>query len=351
MELRQRALKAMEDLLSVQWRAPRNISYRKNGCVGAKLFHYETDKIYAGIPYTNGDMGLMQFLEYYDEESGMLKFDGTNEEFNQQLGGTCACGVMWSWCTVCHSLTGEFVNYDMVKKYGCIPVGSYEYDYSIDSFRELQTKDIMEKHGKDVMFDAYAHVLPADAVESSNNNHTMMCLSPAHTVYTEDGKIDGEESYIIIRDQRGGYKKDFYEVEEDGETVHYSGRTAFKYSFNRLWDEWYLPVTTAEFLGTEPYQPAEVALDCEVKSLADLQNASVRCNYPMAVVKVIAADADGAESRIAMRTIRKKEVRSGLARNCPISELHLEVPGWAKKIRLEVVATTGEVFTPVQLDV
>ena len=108
-ELRKRAMQALRDFLSVQWRTHKKIAHSKNGAVSHKRFIYEADNTYAGVPYTDAGKGLFQFLEFYDEQTGRLQFYGDGAAFNENIGGTCACGVCWSLSTVSHSLYGCFI--------------------------------------------------------------------------------------------------------------------------------------------------------------------------------------------------------------------------------------------------
>ena len=361
-QLRETAIQAMRDILSIQWHTETDRTYQKSGCVGAKIFMYHPEKIYAGLPYSNGDKGLFQFMEFYDQETGKLLFEGDGPEFNTTLGCTCAGGVMWGWSAVCHTLTGSFVNYNMVKKYGCYPLGGLTYDETIDTFEDLHTKIVCEENGKDAVFNAYTLVQPADAVASSNDNHTMMVIAPAHVVYTSEGEIDGEESYIMIQDQWAGAKGNgnFFEFEEEGQIVHYSGRREEKYTFNRLYSKWYIPVSTAELLGTEPYQAPWVKFEGCSETWEKLLEGKLTCNYPMAVIKLILADAEGKELLLRRALINKWDVLSGKARGFALSEFSEGLAedlaaameaGNAYTLRLDVTVTNGEVFIPAQVAV
>ena len=362
-ELRQMAVKAMMDYLSVQWYTEEKITYNKSGAAGGKTYIHQAMTNYAGLPYTNGDKGLIQFLEYYDHETGKLLFDGSAVEFNQLIGGTCACGVMWSWSTVCDSLTGKFVNYNMVKKYGCIPVGDYTYDYNISDYSlDLSTETICKQNGKDVIFASYAKTLPADGLTSSPDNHAMMVIEPATVKYKPDGSIDGNRSYLMIADQRGGTAGDgnFYEKYENGETLHYSGRTSYKYTFNQLYDLWYLPVTTAEFAGLEPYKAPEVKFGLDTYAIVEeLAQGEILSNFPICVLKINLVDADGNAQEIVNFQCDKIDVFMGLARKLPLKNYSsvLKTATLEKKmesgksytLKVDVTVSNGEKFTVAQL--
>ncbi len=367
-ELRQMAVKAMMDYLSIQWYTEEKITYNKTGAAGGKTYIHQAMTTYAGLPYTNGDKGLIQFLEYYDHETGKLLFDGSAVEFNQLIGGTCACGVMWSWATVCDSLTGLFVNYNMVPKYGCIPVGGYTFGEGIDmnsinSYNlDLSTEQICKNNGQQTIFAAYAQCLPADGLASSPDNHAMMVIEPATVKYKPDGTIDGNRSYLMIADQRGGQAGDgnFYEKYEDGETLQFSGRTSYKYTFNQLYDLWYIPVTTAEFLGLEPYKAPEVSFSQETyTTVEDIAKGQILSNYPVCVLKVKLVDADGNAVDLVNFQTDKNDIYTGLARKLPLNNFATVLKtdavqtkmeaGKSYTVKVDVTVTNGQTFTVAQL--
>lgn len=349
-ELRERAVQAMRDHLSIQWATANKLVYSKTGPVSGKRFIFDADTIFAGLPYTNGDKGLFQFLEYYDHNTGVLRFYGDGQEFNQVMGCTCAGGVMWGWSTVCHTLTGRFVNFYMVPKWGVYPVGSYTFPSEINSFLDYSTKRIIEENGIDCILDAYNQVQPADAFTSSPEDHTMMCISTPHVEYDENGKIDLEKSYVMIMDQRGGYEDGFYDRAEGDDLVHYSGRLSYRYSYAMLLQESYIPVTPGELSGTVPYQRAKAEYLGEAGTAADLLSGTVTCNYPMAVLKVILTKENGAEIMVARHLFTKMEVESGVARRYELKEFSDSLSSLqGKSLRLEVTATNGEVAIPVMV--
>jgi len=269
-EMRQRAVEAMRDMLSIQWCTETFVTYRKNGAVSNKIFTHAPGNTFCGLPYADHNGSLFTFLEYYDHETGILTVGGDGDTFNKSVGNTCTGSVMWAWSAVCDSLSGPYVNYNMVKFHGCYPIGDYTYP-TITSYKQYSTQKICEENGKDAIFGGYALCLPADAVTSSPDDHGMMIVEPAHVEYLADGSIDGDKSYLVIQDQRAGTGSLFYEIEEDGEIHHYSGRTYHKYTFNQLYNKWYIPCRPAEFMEGDPYtQPVVTLSTPEPADLSEL---------------------------------------------------------------------------------
>lgn len=350
-EMRLRAIQAMKDLLSVQWCTHRKIAHSKTGAVSGKRFIYEAHITHAGLPYSNGGKGLFQFMEFYDQQTGMLQFYGTPEEFNDMIGCTCAGGVMWGLSSVCHTLNGRFINFCMTPKFGCFPVGNYHIDPEIENYREYQTSRIINENGIELIIDAYTKIQPADAVTSSDKDHTMMCIDYPVVVHSQDGKIDLDSSYVMVQDQRGGFKEGFYTVRNGDDLIHYSGRTEFKYTFRMLLNEFYIPLTTKEFMGQEPYERAMVSFsDSHCTTRQQLIAGSVTSNYPMAIIKLNLVKNNGLKVMVDRYMFDRIDPYNGLARNFPMARMAQTIENaQGRSLEVEVTAPNGEVIIPVTI--
>lgn len=347
-QMRARAVLALQDFLSIQWRTHQKIAHNKKGAVSRKRFIYEAENLYAGLPYTDAGMGLFQFLEYYDEESGRLRFYGDGQDFNHKIGGTCACGVCWSLATVCSSVSGCFINFYMTPKNGYFPVGDFKIPEDLDDYRNYHTSRIIEEAGIDTILEAYAQVLPADAVTSSDRDHTMMVIEAPTVVRDKNGRIDPEKSTVVIADQQGGKGDGFYDVRCEDDIIHYSGRIRFSYTFAALLKMRYIPVTPAEFLGKKPYERARVTLDGAADSIDELLKLTVSTNYPMAVIKVLLERGNGHVTPAAFYHFNRRDPHSGLARAFPLARFAEELKGVeGKSLTVEVTCSNGEILRPV----
>lgn len=366
-ELRETAVRAMHDMLSIQWSVTDGFMYNKTGAVSHKDYIYNPDTIYCGLPYADGQTNIYVWWEYYNPETGRLDMQGDGQWLNDTLGNTCAGSLMWAWSTVCDSLTGKYVNTSMVPKYGCIPVGDYKIknDMVLDEFREeagaYSTAMVCAENGLAVMLESYAQIKMADAITNSKSEHTMMVIENATVVRDADGNIDPIQSYVILQDQAAGTSttpSTFYEhTGEDGNLYHYTGRTgpiAVKMTFKELFDASYIPVTTAEFLGREAYVKPEIKFSKEnCTGFEDIYTGVVTSNYPMSMFKIIATDKKGNETTLLSVYFDRYDVQGsaagmmdGKARNYKISGDRMLIEEAVKGLAAGEYTITGEVTEP-----
>ncbi len=348
-QLRQTAVQAMRDLLSVQWCSPDGLAYYKNG--SKKHFQYPKDMTFGGVMYTGASASLFHFLEYYDHETGQLNYPGTADELKMEMGSACADTLLWGWATVTNSTFGGYYPSTMVQKNGYLLVGEYTYNASLNSYYLMSTEDIIKENGQQVMARSYAQALPADALVSSTADHAMMVIEAPYVETKSDGSIDTAASYIMIQDQRGGIGAGFYEVEHENYTVHHSGRISQKFTFDELLEKNYIPVTAPEFTGKKAYDAPEVSVNGEFKSLAELLELSIESNYPLALINIRATDAKGKETLID-KVLFNGNAESGVPRSYALNKSYalknLDTAAY-ESLTIEVVSSTGKRFTAVDL--
>lgn len=349
-ELRETAVRAMRDLLSVQWYTEDDISYYKKG--SKTNFRYPKEMTFGGVIYSGASTGLLHFLEFYNSETGELSYPGSVDEMKESIGSACADSVLWSWSTVCNSISGGYYPTTMVYLNGFLPVGDYTYNRNTNTYYTCPTNDIIKNNGTEVMLDAYSKTLPADALISTTQDHALMVIEAPVVVYTGDNKIDPEQSYVMIQDQRGGDRGNYYDVEHDGYTVHHSGRISFKFTFQDLLDKNYIPVTAAEFIGEKAYEPATVTVEGgNVDSIAALKDSKIVSNYPIAVLNLIVKNSKGEETNI-KRILINAASSNGPDKSYELKKLSILDSLDTEKytsLKIEVVSSTGQRFTPVEL--
>ena len=351
MEMRMMAVQAMRDILCIQWHTESQINYRKNGPLNHKQFVYEPRKTYAGLLYSTASTGIFQFLEYYNYNTGCLEYPGTADELKLEIGNSCADALLWGWSAVCNSITGGFYPTMMVPSNGYKIVGSYTFRQNIQSYNEMPSYAIIDINPKDVMLDAYAKMLPADALISTKENHALMVIEPSVVVYHADGTIDSANSYVMIQDQKAGGSKSFKDV-VNGIPIQYSGRLSAKYTFDKLLEKKYIPVTAAEFTGEKDYEQATVTVNGpNCSSVSALKDITVEANYPLAVINILSIDSSGNQTVLEKAMFGGSSMH-GVPRSYALSEMDgIEnlSPAAGCTVKVEVVVSTGERFYPIEL--
>ena len=361
--LRQMAVRCMHDQLDIMWKTPKDLIFTTRPGIWMpnskdKTTAYLENKIYHGLPYVRAGTALPQWYEFYDTTTGVLDFPGDGKQLWLTLGHSCASCVVYSWYSVCNSLGGKFAQRFMVPKNGCLPVAPLKVPEEIESYLDYSTGKIIEDNGKDVLFEAYANVQAADALNTQPNNHVMMAITSATVVRNADGIIDPDRSFIMIQDQRSGegrYESGFYEYLEDGTVERYSGRCEYQASFRELCDEGYIPLTTAEFMGTKPYEQATATFDGNIDTLEGIVNGKVTANYPICVLKVNLFDHLSRENFTFKKLLKVDDIGNGLGASYPMI-LHEDILQlWAKKesfnLKIEVVLSNNQTFCVVDTNV
>lgn len=350
MQMRLTAVRAMQDLLSIQWCSPEGIGYNKAG--SKKFFEYPRGLTFGGVMYTGASAGLFHFLEYYDYDTGRFVYPGPVDEMKMKVGSACTDSLLWSWSTVCTSVSCAYFPSALVPANGFIPVGSYTFDDSIKSYYQLSTAKIVEDNGLQTMAWSYAKMQPADILVSSTADHGLMVLESPYVLANPDGSINTSASYVMIQDQRGGVGAGFYDVEHDGYTVCHSGRISQKFTFDELFAGHYIPVTAPEFIGEKEYEQPTVTVEGgSYSSLADLSRLTVSSNYPLAVININATDKSGKVTNVEKILFNGLE-ETGVPRSYALADSQAlkEADASWSKLEIEVVTSTGKRFIPIELD-
>ena len=307
---------------SVIWRADCDVHYT---CYG-KAMLIEKGKLYSGVPYAHSGGSLTSFFDYaettdeygYPVLTGLAAeaFDGTDAITNR-LGNDCSSAVIFAWSQIGASVedqvgTGTGIRtYNMIPKYGFIPVGDYVYE--IDGDRVTNTKEVILINGNDKIYECYAQLQKADAVvKRAGSGHAMMVVS-VNVVYDETGKIDPNKSEVIFLDQRqssqqGGNTTFVDEV--SGETVYRIGGVDFKSTFSRMLSNGYLPVTCKELIDPSPLSEP-VVTDSETEySVVNILTGTISCNWFIDAVTMTITDANGQQVQKATVSTNRNSYRN-----------------------------------------
>ncbi len=264
--------------------------------------HYMTQgKVYGGFPYLHGAGNVYRMLEYYDEETGEVDMAeaGKNQRF---FGNFCSYGSAWGFSRVVNSASHQLTQ-DMVPMNGYIPLGSYKMNMDLTKFPENETVAICNDNGKQVMYESYALLKPADALVYYTTGGHIIMVSSVHVEKAADGTIDGEKSYVTFIDQATA---EWESKLANGNSYEVQGGVDKKYTFSKLFNAAYIPYTFAEFRGTDPVEAGEVKIDTDKTELTldELIASTVTANYIISDVFVEFIGNDG-------KTADTKVIRTG----------------------------------------
>lgn len=258
----------------------------------------EPGLVYAGLPYKGSSTGsLYRLLDYMDPETGVVDVTKAGKNVGT-FGGMCSSGCYWAWARVMNSCDYLWCN-DSVVKRGYLRVGPYTYD---DNWIRLindgiqGTDDVCRENGVQVMFQSYAAMDVADGLIAvwEKNGHTMMCSIAPVVVYNEDGTINGTESFLCVTEQGGHWDPG---VSPSGIAYQYEYSKDKKFTFQKLYDQCYMPFTFGEFIGTDPIEETECTISHTGDTITKSQifKTVVTSNYNISDIYVYIHDENGSE--------------------------------------------------------
>jgi len=291
-EIRAMAVKAMRDALTVKWTAPAPYILDKYMTdLSSRFLRFRTDRVYSGMAYTNGNTGILTWLQFYDAETGEMKADMPTIAY--ELGNACFIGAMWGWSAVLPDwwlwqAPDTFLQEDVVA------VGPYRLEREKwILLHDYSTTALCNLNGEQVLYESYACVLPADLLSyrRPEDDHTVMAVEAAQVVRLPDGRIDGENSSILCQEQAFRYAKET----ADGQEVYSFGNTAHRMTFAQLWRAQFIPYTHKILTGEKPYVPARI--DVEGVEKADgfdtLKSCTIHSTFKIITLDVDILDENG----------------------------------------------------------
>lgn len=256
----------------------------------------KANTLYRGVPYNNGNIstyGYLQNLKSVDE-NGIHHMDTSKylHQWGVMLGANCCDLVYWSWSQVSDTIANRWAA-ETTEAKGLVKVGEYDFDRKTYS----DTKLVVAENDLDVMFAAYACLLPGDGlVNQYNGGGHVVLISDVHVEYYDDGTIDPDSSYVKYHDTHGGYHEVPVVVNGEEVTAISTNNVDHKSSFQQIFGQGYLPITCKELVyRDEAVDPATI--EDEIAA-ADLNKDTVtkgviKCNYYMDVHTMEITDAAG----------------------------------------------------------
>ncbi|MBR2616343.1 MAG: hypothetical protein IKC69_06675 [Clostridia bacterium] len=306
-ELRRICLDFMRLQLTFRWVPKEDFEYEIRSA--KRPVKLSTDTIYAGLPYVNfGSGSLYRVMEKYDHDTGIFDFSEFKDD-PQLLGNACTGAACMAWARVVSSAHMTYTS-GMTQLYGYVNVGPYTYLKELPLFvksglsikedpkreKDYTAHNIGFENGREMMYECYACLLPADGVHS--RGHVRM-VSDVHVERDECGNVDGQKSYILYMDQvatpygteviekENGEKERIYHTDiyqEDGTPVYVQGGVDVKVDFETLFNKHYIPFTFKELIGEAKYQKPILRTNNILRTsfcADELKDIVLTANYPI----------------------------------------------------------------------
>ncbi len=339
-QLRQICLDFMRMQLTVCY-TPNDARSFKNGSQ-EKWLSYGT--VYAGLPYVSNCKGnIYKLMEFYDSDNGML--DISREDIFTIIGNQCSSSTFWAWNRVANSALHRDT-LSATRYNGCIPVGTYTYDETMETFADMHTKQICNQNGETVMFESYAQLKPADGlVTYTGSGHVLMVSGTPNVVYGADGKIDGFQSTLTYMDQAADWSVG---TQPDGSVCELQGGVDVEISFQTLFRVGYIPFTFAELNKADPVEKAEVTYSHsgETITLKEMDVSQLTANYAISHVRLTITD-DRGETAYQTILLPDKKGYAIMEQTLSVAAIRKELLSYVDgthTVSLTAILGTGEQF-------
>lgn len=231
-DIRKRLVDYMRTMSQIEWTPAVDMDFS-----GLRKGHrYYAGVTYRGLPYVNEmDCSLEEFQSYLKD--GV--YTGPTH-YLTAIGVDCSSSVLAAWGHIASSVHYVWSLPMLPFQGGALPVG----DYDIPPDNKTRTDIVVRSNGRQTMYEAYAKLLPGDAlVMYQDSGHVRMVAADPVVIRHEDGTIDGL-SYLKIIEITGL-------VPEKREGYETCWRVDAKFFFTELYDTAYLPLTCPELENGE----------------------------------------------------------------------------------------------------
>ncbi|MBE6974519.1 MAG: hypothetical protein E7436_03410 [Ruminococcaceae bacterium] len=264
-DLRQMVVDYMLAMANVQWTAGVTIDYSSY----SSSLVYESGKTYLGMVYNNNRNGYEAFMDLLDENNCHT---GTITGWSSAVGNSCATCIEHAWQLISPTVEYEY-SIDMMPYYentGVVPIGDIDWS----CYNGTNTNSIISQHDRQTIFEAYAQMLPGDALVRYQNTggHALMLTKEPTIVRNPDGSINMVQSYLYLTDQNNRL--------HNRREYPSSWEVDRPMTFSNAFQEGYLPVTVAELRdGQAPVPTFTVTAPTAENLSAGNVKGSVRSNY------------------------------------------------------------------------
>lgn len=252
-------------------------------------------QVYGGLPYISWATGNpYRLMDYLDPETGVVDMENAGDK-PILFGNQCANGAYVGFARVINSARYG-VTAAMVQKRGLLRLGDYTYPDTVESWNKAYgTPNVIQENSVNTMMESYALLKAGDAIVYwTTAGHIVMIATDAEVERTEDGKINPVKSFVTIIDQSTKFV-DYQH--KDGDLCQVAETVDAKWSFQKLYDGKYLPMTFAEWTGDDPIEETTVTYSHtgDTITIDQLFGSKITTNYYLFDIYAHIYDSQGAE--------------------------------------------------------
>jgi len=281
-------------------------------------WHIHAGRLYEGLPYSYSGATPAVWLDHPHtvDEKGIHNMQGIKKELLHgrsvyaRMGIDCSGTVNRAWQSVGAHVRTESAS-DMTPDNGYLRVG--EYEAPMDNF--VCTKDDCANNGLEVMCKAYAQLQKGDGIVTQNKSGHARFVVGVEVVRNEDGSIDAEQSKVTVIEQNGRLSKEIFHFDETlGENVYECITVDQEYTFAKLYETGYLPLTNKIFIDPSPIADPVVTDSVKEPNISNLFSGTLECNWALDNVTFTITDASGAVVQSAiLHVMRRTELAVNMA--------------------------------------
>ena len=284
----------MREQCEIIWKASEDFTYE---ITGGKEFNVKAGEYYLGLPYSYSGNTALSFLDYCSEpdEKGVVTLSGVKSEnvgkfSTSNVGNDCSAALCFAWATINASIKNGSEN----TKYMCVDNGYLRVgEYTSNSSNIEGTQSVCKTNGKETMFKAYTELKKGDAIiHRDGSGHVRMIVS-IDVKYKPNGSIDPYLSKVICLEQTRSNFGQTYFNEELGVNVNIFCGVDVAYTFDRLFQDGYLPITCKELRDASDIPSETINDSVKNANIDNLFTGEITSNYMIDKVKVQILDANG----------------------------------------------------------
>ena len=279
----------MYKMATVEWVATKtwNTHWKVQGDFGVDLT-YEQGKTYYGLPYSNTMAPLDEFNLYLVDGT----FTPNSEYFEELVGNHCSSSMVMAFQQVI-DLTYSGALKPLVSRTGLL---MFPEGLEIPPARDNSTnpdnwisETMFAHNGQDAVFEGYATLDKGDILYKNidGSGHTRL-VSKVEIFKSPTGKLMPNRSYVYCLEQTNAWF--------DKNTKNTTWWIDKKYSFDTLWDTFFMPVTLCIYHEENPVID-DAYIVMEGKNSADTitktLKGTVESNFPLSYVRLTIKDSTG----------------------------------------------------------